>query len=202
MRLRCLPHARIWNFEFGISNFPSPGVPPYPETSTDVTLSRRSSSEEPRNVTPMGAWVYSGRRELPAPSTNHNQPRRPFITPTSRKVAAGPARRGFPRAGGRGGGNRVRGRWPARMQPAGAFTGGAWHPGRVYWRCLASRHDVVLNVMSACLAPHGERFENGSRVGVPGTSREECAKPVRTRGKRCSESPWSWAPGCRPSPPP
>jgi len=39
---------------------------------------------------------------LPAPSTNRNQPPRPSITPTSRKVAAGPARRGFPRAGGRG----------------------------------------------------------------------------------------------------
>jgi hypothetical protein len=114
----------------------------------------------------------------------------------------GPGPTWLSEGGWAGGGNRVRGRWPARMQPAGAFTGGAWHPGRGYWRCLASRHDVVLNVMSACLAPHGERFENGSRVGVPGTSREECAKPVRTRGKRCSESPWSWAPGCRPSPPP
>ena len=39
---------------------------------------------------------------LPAPSTHHNQPPRPFFTPTSRKGAAGPARRGFPRAGGRG----------------------------------------------------------------------------------------------------
>jgi len=39
---------------------------------------------------------------LPAPSTNHNQPRRPSITPTSRKVAAGEAQRGFPRAGGWG----------------------------------------------------------------------------------------------------
>jgi hypothetical protein len=26
-------------------------------------------------------------------------------------------------------------------------------------------------VMSACLALHGERFENRSRIGVPGTSR-------------------------------
>ena len=42
-------------------------------------------------------------RSKPAPSTPHNQPRVNKInTPTSRKVAAGPARRGFPRAGGWG----------------------------------------------------------------------------------------------------
>ena len=48
----------------------------------------------------------------------------------------------------------------------------------VHWRCLASRarslevpgsHIVdVLIVNVACLAPHGEHFKNGSRIGVPG----------------------------------
>jgi len=47
-----------------------------------------------------GTRLYSPPNALPAPSTNHNQPRMPFSTPTPRKVAAGPARRGFPRAGG------------------------------------------------------------------------------------------------------
>jgi hypothetical protein len=46
--------------------------------------------------------LFSPRGALPAPSTPPNQPRMPFSTPTSRKVAVGEAQRGFPRAGGRG----------------------------------------------------------------------------------------------------
>ncbi len=46
--------------------------------------------------------MFSPRRAPPAPSMHHNQPRLPFSTPTSRKGAADPARRGFPRAGGSG----------------------------------------------------------------------------------------------------
>jgi len=77
-----------------------------------------------------------------------NQPRMPLSTPTSRKVAVGEAQRGFPRAGRRGvgaGKMEVDGVRPLECSPPARQR-------RVHRRCLASRHDVVLNVMSACLA--------------------------------------------------
>ena len=95
-----------------------------------------------------GTRVFSPRGALPAPSTHHNQLRRPSITPTLRKVAAGPARRGFPRAGGRGvgaGKKEFEGVPSLKCSPPARRR-------RVHRRCLASRLDVVLNVMSACLA--------------------------------------------------
>ena len=68
----------------------------------------------------------SSRRPPPALSTHHNQPRMPFSTPTSRKVAAGPARRGFPRAGGRGvGAGRKRSRTSRRSNVARRRAKGA-----------------------------------------------------------------------------
>jgi len=75
----------------------------YKDDRNAIRLPPRTSSRE--------TWSYSLRGMLPAPSTNHNQRRMPFSTPTSRKVAAGPARRGFPRAGGRGVGA---GKWSSR----------------------------------------------------------------------------------------
>jgi len=79
------------------------------EAAVGVALLRRASSRGPRDVTcgncilPVrGARLCPPRGAFRAPSTRPNQPRRPSITPTSRKGAAGPARRGFPRAGGRG----------------------------------------------------------------------------------------------------
>jgi len=70
-----------------------------------LTVRRAPRSEK----TPLGAvhrrlQQEAGEKCGLAPSMNHNQPPRPSITPTSRKVAAGPARRGFPRAGWAGGG--------------------------------------------------------------------------------------------------
>jgi len=60
---------------------------------------RHHDDQIPKNLPARGARLCSPRGALPAPSADHNQPRMPFFTPTSRKVAAGPARRGFPRAG-------------------------------------------------------------------------------------------------------
>jgi hypothetical protein len=74
----------------------------------------------------------------------------------------------------------------------GTFIGGAWHPdmtlssnrrrqrselrphpkeeamSHALATVLHRGHKAASNVMSACLAPHGERVENGSRIGVPG----------------------------------
>jgi len=67
-----------------------------------MRMARRASWRGPCAAKQTDAGVCSSRGSLPAPSAHHNQHRRPFSTPTSRKVAAGPARRAFPRAGGRG----------------------------------------------------------------------------------------------------
>jgi len=123
--------TRYWrsagDFEFRISNLTSSSLNPPPGSP-----SRCGAVAE--GLVARGAWLFSPRQVPPAPSTHHNQPRRPSITPTSRKASPGVARRGFPRAGGRGVGA---GKWSSRVSPGsnvarrrakGAFTGGAWHP--------------------------------------------------------------------------
>ena len=121
---------RISNFEFRICR--PPACIPRLEPTVGVALLRRASYQGPRDLTPTDARVCSPRVALPAPSSHLNQPRMPFNTPTSRKGAAGPARRGFPRAGGRGvgaGKNEFEGvpplecSPPARRRRARALTG-------------------------------------------------------------------------------
>jgi hypothetical protein len=72
------------------------------EAPVGVALSRRAG--QPTIFPVRGTRLSSSRTALPAPSTIPNQPRRPLITPTSRKDAVGVAQRGFPRAGWAGGG--------------------------------------------------------------------------------------------------
>jgi hypothetical protein len=72
-----------------------------------------------------GTRVSSLREVPPAPSTHHNQPQRPSTTPTSRKASPGAARRGFPRAGGRGVGAGKKAH--DSVPPRGDSGGGAGH---------------------------------------------------------------------------
>jgi hypothetical protein len=85
-------------------------------------------------------------RSKPAPSTNHNQTHvNNRNTPTSRKASPGEARRGFPRAGGRGVGA---GRKRSRASP---------RPNAARRRAKGARGRSPVRPTSACARRTGRR---------------------------------------------
>ena len=92
----------ISNFEFRISNFPSPICVLLPEPPVSVVLSRRASSHGPRDLSNTGNPTVLATRSASSTVDQPQSASNEILTSSPRKVTAGPARRGFPRVGGRG----------------------------------------------------------------------------------------------------